>query len=135
MPALSQKRAADRRLMADEMATIAAKFGAVVERDEYRLDPDELYLCLKLPGASVSMGFKPAAEGSGGWGFLGHWVCDRGYLFDASFAGHSRPHHKATTSSEDFYVFAATIQNGLRRVAKRSLFAAAPQEGEGGQGR
>lgn len=135
MSSLSQRRATDRRLMADQMAAIAAKFGATVERDDHRLDPDELYLCLRLPGASVSMGFKPAAEGAGGWGFLGHWVCDPGYRFDGEFAGHCRPHHKATTSSDDFYVFAATIQNGLRRVARRSLFAVQPEEGERGQER
>lgn len=135
MPALSQARKADRIQMADQIEAIAAKFGAHVERDDRRLDPDEIHLCVTLPGASVSMGFQPAAEGPRGWGYLGHWVCEAGYRFNAGFAGHSRPHHKATTCEDDFDVFAAMIQSGLRRVSKGTVFADRPGKAEEGEPR
>lgn len=128
MPVLSQTRAADRNKMADRLAEIAAKFGAEVERDDHRLDPHELYLCIKLPGASVSMGLRPAAEGPRGFGLIGHWVCEPGYLFSTEFSRGARPHHKATTFEDDFEVFAALIQSGLRRVSKRTVFAVTPQQ-------
>ncbi|MDP3610534.1 MAG: hypothetical protein Q8R98_01650 [Rubrivivax sp.] len=127
MTRLPQKRKADREHMADQLCAIAAKFGAEVERDDHRLDPDEIHLQFRLPGASVSIGLKPAAEGPGGYGFLGHWVCDRGYLFNPDFfSRHPRPHHKATTYEDDFWVFAAHIQSGLRRLSKGTVFASVP---------
>lgn len=133
MPALSQARKADRLQMADEIAVIAHKFGAQIERDDHRLDPSELFLTIKLPGASVAMGFAAAGEGPRGYGFLGHWVCDQGRLFEPGFANHSRPHHKATTLADDFGVFAALIQSGLRRVSRGSAFACSAPKEEGGE--
>jgi hypothetical protein len=122
---LSQRRKADRKAMADQIEIIAAKFGAEVTRDEDRLTPGEIYMRLKLPGASVQFGFEAAAEGARGWGYLGHWVCEPGRKFRAGFASvqSNYPHHKATTSADTFDVFAALLQSGLRQVSEGRAFA------------
>ena len=122
---LTQRRKADREAMADQMAAIAQKFGAEVERDAHRLDPSVVYMRLKMPGAYVAFGFCAKADGPNGWGFLGHWVCDKGRKFRAGFASVAsfHPHHKATTAADDFDTFAALVQSGLRQVAKGSAFA------------
>lgn len=126
MTRLSQTRKADREQMASQIATIAAKFDAALERPDHHLDPHELLLTIKVPGATVTMGFSPEAELPRGWGYLGHWVCEPGFTFCADFCAHARPHWKATTAADDFEVFAALIQSGLRRAVKGSLFAATP---------
>lgn len=129
MTALSQRRAADRAAMADRMEEIGRKHGAEVERRPGWLNDREILMHLRLPGAYVMFSFEPEAEGPGGWGFLGHWVCERGNRFRTAFnwdcqgsRSSPHPHHKATTYADDFDDFARVIDRALAVVASGGAF-------------
>jgi hypothetical protein len=117
MIALSQRRKADREAMAKAMTALAAEFGA----ETTRVDRERsIYMRITMPGAFVAMGFDADAEGPRGWGYLGHWVCDRGRMFRSGVLG--RPHHKKTTIAGGFTTFSELIRAGLEDVADGSAF-------------
>ena len=122
---LSQGRAADREQMVTRMAEIAARHGATITHGAAPLDPRGLSVRIGTERAYVAMTFTAKAEGRGGWGYLGHWVCMPPKLFKPAFQGSyssPRPHHKATAHAETFEDFAAVIDHALGQVVNGDAF-------------
>lgn len=112
-----------RAAMLDKLTALAARVGATVEQDSA---PRRSTVWLYLNGAGCMIlvnGDEPA-----GLPYMAHWhfrrTTDRaGRLFCRGFDGHGyRPHHKATTMSDDLPGFLSAIEARFGWIADGTAF-------------